>query len=50
MLGVGSTVRPGITIGTDAVVGAGSTVVSDVPNGAVVAGVPARALRGAART
>lgn len=50
LLGVGSTVRPGITIGTDAVVGAGSTVVSDVPNGAVVAGVPARALRGAART
>lgn len=50
MLGLGSSVRPCIKIGVDAVVGAGSAVVSDVPDGAVVAGVPARALRGSVRT
>jgi UDP-perosamine 4-acetyltransferase len=44
-LGVGSAVRPGIRIGADAIVGAGAAVVADVPDGAVVGGVPARALR-----
>jgi UDP-perosamine 4-acetyltransferase len=44
LVGVGSAVRPGIQIGERAIVGAGSAVVSDVPDGAVVAGVPARAL------
>ena len=45
LLGVGSTVRPGIHIGADAIVGTGAAVVADVPDGAVVGGVPARALR-----
>ena len=45
LLGVGSAVRPGIRIGADAIVGAGAAVVADVPDGAVVGGVPARALR-----
>jgi UDP-perosamine 4-acetyltransferase len=44
-VGVGSAVRPGVRIGTDAIVGAGAAVVADVPDGAVVGGVPARALR-----
>jgi UDP-perosamine 4-acetyltransferase len=44
LIGVGSAVRPGVAVGEDAVVGAGSAVVADVPAGAVVGGVPARAL------
>lgn len=42
-LGVGATVMPGVTIGARAVVGAGSVVIRDVPDGATVAGNPARA-------
>jgi sugar O-acyltransferase (sialic acid O-acetyltransferase NeuD family) len=44
-VGVGAVVKPGVTIGDGAVVGAGAAVVSDVQDGAVVAGVPARRLR-----
>jgi UDP-perosamine 4-acetyltransferase len=47
LVGVGSAVRPGVTIGERAVVGAGATVVRDVPEGAVVCGVPARMIRSA---
>lgn len=45
-IGLGSLVLKGVTIGDDAVVAAGSVVTTDVPNGAVVAGNPARQLRG----
>jgi UDP-2-acetamido-3-amino-2,3-dideoxy-glucuronate N-acetyltransferase len=40
-IGSNATILPGITIGADAMVGAGSVVTSDVPAGAIVAGVPA---------
>ncbi len=44
-IGIGATVRQGVTIGRNAVVGAGAAVIKDVPDGMVVAGVPAMALR-----
>jgi sugar O-acyltransferase (sialic acid O-acetyltransferase NeuD family) len=42
LVGSGARVLPGIRVGDGAVVGAGAVVVGDVPDGAVVAGVPAR--------
>ena len=47
-IGSGATVLCGVTIGEGATVGAGSVVTHDVPDGAVVAGNPARLLRAAA--
>lgn len=41
-LGAGVRVLAGVTIGSGAVVAAGAVVTSDVPSGALVAGVPAR--------
>ena len=35
----------GVTIGRDAVIGAGSVVTKDIPAGCVAAGVPARVIR-----
>ena len=43
-IGSGAIVLPGVTIGDDAVVGAGSVVTRDVPPGSRVAGNPARPL------
>jgi maltose O-acetyltransferase len=43
-VGADSLVLPGVTIGDDAIVGAGSVVQRDVAAGAVVAGNPARPL------
>lgn len=42
LLGVGASVVPGIRIGAGATVGAGAVVISDVPDGRTVVGVPAR--------
>jgi acetyltransferase-like isoleucine patch superfamily enzyme len=44
-LGVGVIVLSGVRIGKGAVVGAGAVVTHDVPDGAVVAGVPARIVK-----
>ncbi|MGH2454189.1 MAG: acyltransferase [bacterium] len=44
-LGVGVIVLDGVSIGRGAVVGAGSVVTRDVPEGAIAVGVPARVLR-----
>lgn len=41
-VGVGATVRDHITIGSDVVVGAGALVLSDIPDGVVAYGVPAK--------
>jgi len=42
-IGSGAVILPGVTIGKQAVVAAGAVVTADVPAGATVAGVPARA-------
>lgn len=43
--GAGVTVLPGITIGDNSIVGAGSVVTKDVPANVIVAGNPARLIR-----
>lgn len=40
-IGVGACVLPGVTIGVEAVIAAGAGVTRDVPERAIVAGVPA---------
>jgi acetyltransferase-like isoleucine patch superfamily enzyme len=44
-VGANATVLPGVVVGRNALIGAGAVVVRDVPDGAVVAGNPARLLR-----
>lgn len=44
-LGAGATVLPGVTIGENAIVGAGAVVTRNVPDNAVVAGVPAKLVK-----
>ncbi len=44
-IGSGSTILSKITVGENAIVGAGSVVTKDVPANAIVAGNPARVLR-----
>lgn len=44
-IGSGAVIMPGVTIGDGAVVGAGAVVLRDVPEGAIVAGVPARIIK-----
>ncbi|WP_082227255.1 acyltransferase [Demequina rhizosphaerae] len=49
-IGRSAYIMPGVTIGDNAVVGAGSVVTKDVPANAVVAGVPAKVIRELAHT
>lgn len=44
-LGLGVTICPGVTIGENAVVGAGAVVTRDVPDNAVVGGAPAKIIK-----
>ena len=44
-LGVGVIVKPGVTIGERAYIGAGSIVTKDVPPGSLAVGSPARVVR-----
>ena len=44
-IGANSTILPGITIGENTLVGAGSVVTKDVPDNMVVAGAPAKILK-----
>lgn len=44
-IGAGATILPGVTIGENAVVGAGSVVTHDVESNTIVAGNPAKLIR-----
>lgn len=44
-IGAGATILPGVTIGENAVVAAGSVVSKDVPNNMIVGGVPAKVIK-----
>ena len=44
-IGTGATILPNLSIGENAIVGAGSVITRDVPANAVVAGNPAKVLR-----
>ncbi len=44
-IGVGAIILPGVRIGVSAQIGAGAVVTSDIPDGAIAMGVPARVTR-----
>ena len=44
-IGIGSTILPGVTIGENAIVAAGAVVSKDVPDNALVGGVPAKVIK-----
>ena len=45
-IGMGSTIMTGVkSLGEDCLIGAGAVVIKDVPDRAVMAGVPAKVLR-----
>lgn len=44
-IGTNATLLPGVSVGAHSIIGAGAVVTSDVPEFAVVAGVPAKILR-----
>lgn len=48
-VGTGASIRQGVRVGRGSIVGVGAAVVSDVPEGVVVVGVPARFLRRVSR-
>lgn len=48
-IGSGALIMPGVTIGDDTVIGAGSVVTRDIPSGVVAVGNPCRVLRKASQ-
>jgi len=44
-IGTGANIIPGVTIGDESIIGAGATVISDVPPRVTAAGVPARIIK-----
>ena len=44
-IGAGSIILPGVTLGNNVVVGAGSVVLGEFPDGAVIAGNPAKIIK-----
>ncbi len=44
-IGTNATILPGVHVGANSIIGAGAVVTSDVPEYAVVAGVPAKVIR-----
>ena len=45
-IGAGAVVRPRVRIGRNVIIGAGAVVVSDMPDGVIAVGVPARPVKG----
>jgi UDP-2-acetamido-3-amino-2,3-dideoxy-glucuronate N-acetyltransferase len=43
-IGAGSTINPGVQIGENALIGAGSVVTKDIPDNAVAVGIPAKVI------
>lgn len=46
-IGMNSLILPGVTIGSNVVIGAGSVVTRDIPSNSVAAGVPAKVIKSA---
>ena len=44
-IGTGARILPGVSIGANTIVGAGSVVTRSIPGGVVVAGIPAKVIR-----
>lgn len=44
-MGIGATILPGVTVGENSIVGAGSVVTKDVPDNTIVAGNPAKFIK-----
>jgi len=45
LIGIGAMIMPGVKIGDQVIVGAGSVVVKDVPSNSIVAGNPAKVIK-----